>query len=183
VPVNRPGWLPALPLFWSQDTFTRESRKKSNTPRPQAKAAAPARPMPTGPSHGIVRAPSPSPNSDGTGETEKPPGVAFLLVAKAAQPRRQALIRATTRWLPDCRQAGNYPETGLEEINGDLLQADFWPGITSGLPVTRAEPETRSRPKNLARGMAYHYLFPDLNAHQILANFQRAGICFSSERD
>jgi hypothetical protein len=23
--------------------------------------------------------------------------------------------------------AGNYPETGLEEINGDLREADFWP--------------------------------------------------------
>jgi len=25
------------------------------------------------------------------------------------------------------------PETGLEEINGDLLEADFWPGIICGL--------------------------------------------------
>ena len=25
-------------------------------------------------------------------------------------------------------------ETGLEEINGDLLQADLWPGITSVRP-------------------------------------------------
>ena len=38
-----------------------------------------------------------------------------------------------------CRQPGNYPETGSEEINGDLLEEDFWPGITSGLPVIRPE--------------------------------------------
>jgi hypothetical protein len=25
-----------------------------------------------------------------------------------------------------CRQTGSYPETGLEEIKGDLLEADFW---------------------------------------------------------
>ena len=31
------------------------------------------------------------------------------------------------------------PETGLEEINGDLLEADFWPGITSVLPVIHSE--------------------------------------------
>ncbi len=35
------------------------------SPRPEAKAAAPARPMPTGPSHGIARAPSLSANRDG----------------------------------------------------------------------------------------------------------------------
>jgi len=34
------------------------------------------------------------------------------------------------------RVVGN-PETGLEEINGDLPEADFWPGPTSGLPVNR----------------------------------------------
>ena len=26
----------------------------------------------------------------------------------------------------------DWPETGLEEINGDLREADFWPGIISG---------------------------------------------------
>ena len=26
------------------------------------------------------------------------------------------------------RQTGSYPETGFEEINGDLLEADFGPG-------------------------------------------------------
>jgi hypothetical protein len=31
------------------------------------------------------------------------------------------------RWFPDCRQTGSYPETGFEEINGDLREADFWP--------------------------------------------------------
>jgi hypothetical protein len=30
------------------------------------------------------------------------------------------------------RQLGNDRESALEEINGDLLEADFWPGITSG---------------------------------------------------
>ena len=29
-----------------------------------------------------------------------------------------------------------YLETGLEEINVDLLEADFWPGIASGLVGT-----------------------------------------------
>ena len=24
---------------------------------------------------------------------------------------------------------GSYPETGFEEINGDLPQADLWPGV------------------------------------------------------
>ena len=28
---------------------------------------------------------------------------------------------------PVLRQTGNYPETGLEEINYDLPEADFWP--------------------------------------------------------
>jgi hypothetical protein len=31
------------------------------------------------------------------------------------------------------------PETGLEEISGDFLEADFWPGITSELLVIRPE--------------------------------------------
>jgi hypothetical protein len=43
------------------------------------------------------------------------------------------------RSLPSGRQTGNYPETSLEEINGDLLEADFGLGITSGLPVTRPQ--------------------------------------------
>jgi hypothetical protein len=29
------------------------------------------------------------------------------------------------RFWPCCRPTGSYRETGLEEINGDLLQADF----------------------------------------------------------
>jgi hypothetical protein len=36
------------------------------------------------------------------------------------------------------------PETGLEEINRDLLEADFWPDMTSGLPV-RTKPLVRRR--------------------------------------
>jgi hypothetical protein len=27
----------------------------------------------------------------------------------------------------DGRQPGSYPETGLGEINGNVLEADFWP--------------------------------------------------------
>jgi len=38
---------------------------------------------------------------------------------------------------PVRRQTGNYPETGLEYINANLLEADFWPGMTSGVPVIR----------------------------------------------
>jgi hypothetical protein len=30
-----------------------------------------------------------------------------------------------------CRQLGSYPETGFEEINCDLPEADFWPGMVS----------------------------------------------------
>jgi hypothetical protein len=33
----------------------------------------------------------------------------------------------------------DYPQTGLEEINGDLLEADFWPRMTFGLPVTQQQ--------------------------------------------
>jgi hypothetical protein len=36
-------------------------------------------------------------------------------------------------------ESGNDPETGLEEINGDFPEADFWPGMTSGWPITHAE--------------------------------------------
>jgi hypothetical protein len=32
-----------------------------------------------------------------------------------------------TGWLPNRRQTGGYPETGLEEINGDLLEEDLGP--------------------------------------------------------
>ena len=35
-------------------------------------------------------------------------------------------------------------ETGLEEINGDLLEADFRPGTTFGLPVIRPNRRRRS---------------------------------------
>jgi hypothetical protein len=35
------------------------------------------------------------------------------------------LLRKLTRQLPVCRPTGSYPETGLEEINGDLLEEDF----------------------------------------------------------
>jgi hypothetical protein len=44
---------------------------------------------------------------------------------------------------------GNCPETGLEETNGDLLEADFWPstplGAISSLPVIRSESVDGSR--------------------------------------
>ncbi len=31
------------------------------------------------------------------------------------------------------------PETGVGDINRDFPQADFWPGVTSGLLVTREQ--------------------------------------------
>jgi hypothetical protein len=34
---------------------------------------------------------------------------------------------------------GSYPETGFEEISGDVPEADFGLGITSGLPVIRPQ--------------------------------------------
>jgi hypothetical protein len=37
-----------------------------------------------------------------------------------------------------CRLTGSYQETGFEAIKDKFLEADFWPGITSGLSVTRA---------------------------------------------
>jgi hypothetical protein len=37
----------------------------------------------------------------------------------------------------DCRPTGNYPETGLGEINRDLLEEDFWPAQT---PCSWREP-------------------------------------------
>ena len=37
------------------------------------------------------------------------------------------------RSLPDCRQLGSYQQTGLEEINGDLPEADFWPASKSAI--------------------------------------------------
>jgi hypothetical protein len=49
--------------------------------------------------------------------------------------------RNTTRSLggtcPGGRQYGSCSETGFEEISGGVLEADFRPGITSGLPVIR----------------------------------------------
>src|SRR5258708_33696207 len=35
--------------------------------------------------------------------------------------------RACRKLREDCRANRNYSETGLEEINRDLLEADFWP--------------------------------------------------------
>jgi hypothetical protein len=36
---------------------------------------------------------------------------------------------------PVSRRYASSPETGLEEIIGDFLEADFWPGKVSGLRV------------------------------------------------
>jgi len=36
-------------------------------------------------------------------------------------------------------QFGREPQTRLEEINGDLREADFWPGTTSVLSVNREQ--------------------------------------------
>ena len=38
--------------------------------------------------------------------------------------------------LPAPKSRG-WTETGFGEINVDVLEADFWPDMTSGLPVTR----------------------------------------------
>jgi hypothetical protein len=35
----------------------------------------------------------------------------------------------------DQRRAHNCSQTGFEEMSGDLLEEDFWPAMTSGLPV------------------------------------------------
>ena len=57
-----------------------------------------------------------------------------------------------TGQLPSSRLLGSYPETGFEEINSDVLEADFWgvreisfcpitdfwPRITSQLPVVHS---------------------------------------------
>ena len=37
--------------------------------------------------------------------------------------------------LPAPKSRG-WTETGLEEIDGDLLEADFWPGSATGMLVT-----------------------------------------------
>ena len=48
------------------------------------------------------------------------------------------------RCLPVGLPTGSYPETGFEEVNGDLREADFWTtssesalDATFGLPVIR----------------------------------------------
>ena len=46
----------------------------------------------------------------------------------------------------DCRQEV-VQKTGLGEINGDLLERDFWPSNTFRLPV--APPETNNLPTPL----------------------------------
>ena len=42
----------------------------------------------------------------------------------------------------------NYPETGLEEINGDLPEADFW-------PVTRVQFHDAAVQRPQQKGMCY----------------------------
>src|SRR6266550_460190 len=46
------------------------------------------------------------------------------------------------------RQPGSYPETGLGEIDGDVLEADFWPGITSALLGIRPKTQAAKNPKD-----------------------------------
>ena len=56
---------------------------------------------------------------------EPAPGrAALLLPTSQAQP----LLGCTAGFSPK----GYYPETGLGEINGDLLEADFWTAIFNG---------------------------------------------------
>src|SRR5438309_11556345 len=47
-------------------------------------------------------------------------------------------------WLP---RFVDWPETGLEEINGDFLETDFWPGTVSGLLVNRKCTARRASPR------------------------------------
>jgi hypothetical protein len=39
------------------------------------------------------------------------------------------------------RQTGNYPETLLEEINGNVLEQNFWAGIASGWQKKTTPPQ------------------------------------------
>jgi hypothetical protein len=61
----------------------------------------------------------------------------------------------------------NARETGLEDINGDVLEADFWPAITSRLPMiwelSSGCFEVKSAPQFARSG--YH----DLDAQKIQA--------------
>jgi hypothetical protein len=50
--------------------------------------------------------------------------------------------RLTSGWMV------SYTETGLEEINGDLLQTDFWPGIISGVARREAKPRFSIEPRS-----------------------------------
>ena len=56
-------------------------------------------------------------------------GQSHRLRNASPQPERQG--ERLNFWV-DRRPTGSWPETGLEEINGDLLEEDFWPGMTSG---------------------------------------------------
>jgi hypothetical protein len=54
--------------------------------------------------------------------------------------RRRYCPRMKTRRFRACgRQYGSCPETGLGDINGDLPEADFWPGLIPLWPVTRTD--------------------------------------------
>ena len=71
-------------------------------------------------------------------------------VARMAPLKRRSTYPSPSQLLVS-RQCGSYPvalhtwshgpETGLEVINGDLLEEDFWGGIASGLPVNYSEPK------------------------------------------
>ena len=51
------------------------------------------------------------------------------------------------------------PQTGLEEINGDLLEPDFCPGITSGLLVIR-EQSARKEYAGAKQVMMHGWVYP-----------------------
>jgi hypothetical protein len=60
---------------------------------------------------------------------------------------------------PVGRRTRNWPETGLGEINGslhDFPKADFWPGITSGLPVIRPQSTTNGAQNTTKDGLRHH---------------------------
>ena len=57
-------------------------------------------------------------------------------------------IQPRATFLASYRPSGSYPETGLEEINGDLREADLSRSIAEKLlTLQRAPPTIEERPK------------------------------------
>jgi hypothetical protein len=51
----------------------------------------------------------------------------LFIVVKMFAAWESERCRAAATMLGRMVASRNYPQTGLEEINGDLLEADFWP--------------------------------------------------------